>query len=62
MCQPCASVAEVILGSWGLLFMFNLDDLSGVAGEILGSTDDQFQRCLCWNYVSWRGVRAGIFE
>lgn len=42
---------DVILGSWGLLFMFNLDDLSGVAGEILGSTDDQFQRCLCWNYA-----------
>lgn len=43
--------ADVILGSWGLLFMFNLDDLTGVAGEILGSSDDQFQRCLCWNYA-----------
>ena len=50
----CPIPNQVILGSWGLLFMFNLDDLTGVAGEILGSSDDQFQRCLCWNYVPWR--------
>lgn len=44
---------EVILGSWGLLFMFNLDDLTGIAGQVLGSNDLEFQRSLCWTYVFW---------
>lgn len=42
---------DVILGSWGLLFMFNLDDLTGIAGQVLGSNDLEFQRSLCWTYA-----------
>ena len=49
----------MILGSWGILFMFNMDDLSGMAGEILGSSDKEFQRSLCWNYVPRRGRALG---
>ena len=29
---------------------FNLDDLTGTAGAVLGTSDTLFRRGLCWNY------------
>ena len=35
---------------------FNLDDLAGTAGAVLGTSDTLFQRGLCWNYDTWRHI------
>mmetsp|Transcript_43703 Transcript_43703/g.81512 ORF Transcript_43703/g.81512 Transcript_43703/m.81512 type:complete len:467 (+) Transcript_43703:79-1479(+) len=43
--------SDVVLSSLGILFMFNLDDLTGTAGAVLGTSDALFQRGLCWNYA-----------
>lgn len=41
---------NILLGALSLLFLFNLDDLSGAAGSLLGTTDKEFRRAICWHY------------
>ncbi|CAE7567546.1 ndor1 [Symbiodinium pilosum] len=43
--------SQVVLNAMTILFMFNLDDLTGTAGAVLGTSDALFQRGLCWNYA-----------
>jgi len=43
--------SQVVLNAMTILFMFNLDDLAGTAGAVLGTSDTLFQRGLCWNYA-----------
>jgi hypothetical protein len=40
---------SVLVGALGLLFIFALDDFSGVTGTILGVDDARFQRAICWH-------------
>eukprot|EP00930_Biecheleria_cincta_P019931 TRINITY_DN15091_c0_g1_i1.p1 TRINITY_DN15091_c0_g1~~TRINITY_DN15091_c0_g1_i1.p1 ORF type:complete len:324 (-),score=33.41 TRINITY_DN15091_c0_g1_i1:12-983(-) len=41
---------NILLGALSLIFLFNLDDLSGAAGSLLGTTDKEFRRTICWHY------------
>ncbi|CAE7309701.1 ndor1 [Symbiodinium natans] len=43
--------SQVVLNAMTILFMFNLDDLTGTAGAVLGTSDTLFRRGLCWNYA-----------
>eukprot|EP00931_Biecheleriopsis_adriatica_P055472 TRINITY_DN32808_c0_g1_i1.p1 TRINITY_DN32808_c0_g1~~TRINITY_DN32808_c0_g1_i1.p1 ORF type:complete len:494 (+),score=103.04 TRINITY_DN32808_c0_g1_i1:65-1546(+) len=45
------SAQAVVLGALGVLFLYNLDDLAGAAGSILGTSDSEFRRGICWHYA-----------